>query len=112
MGTRANILIKSGDEQVCLYQHWDGDNLPEKLRKALKRGESRWNDYQYLTRIIFSEMICNEIDALTGYGISQKVYGGKNLVITVNMDKGTVQLQERSEVSFENFINNDQGFIF
>jgi hypothetical protein len=71
MGARANVIVK--DEQghkVYLYTHWYGSELPRMVRNALKRGRGRWDDPPYLTRIIFSEMIKDDLMDTTGFGIS------------------------------------------
>jgi hypothetical protein len=70
MGDRRNVVVKHDQERaVALYTHWGGSDLPATLANALKRGESRWDDSTYLTRIIFSEMIQREVLSETGYGI-------------------------------------------
>jgi len=55
MGTRAQVYIE--ETGVYLYQHYDGNNLFDKVVGAVKRGASRIDDIEYLTRIIFSEMV-------------------------------------------------------
>lgn len=64
MGERGQIQVG----KVYLYTHWRGDQLREILTAAIGRKE-RWNDEEYLTRIIFSEMVKNELMDATGYGI-------------------------------------------
>lgn len=68
MGDRANVVIKDGDEAVCLYTHWNGTALPEVLRKAMTRGQQRWDDSSYLARIIFCDMVEGKERELTGFG--------------------------------------------
>lgn len=105
MGDRANIVVKQGDEQVCLYSHWGGSGLDGVLARALKRGKSRWDDFQYLTRIIFCEMIDKEEwRELTGYGISQNVHDGDDKVIVVNVGTGTVIDIDGDSLSLEAFV--------
>ena len=58
MGDRGQILIK--DSGVYLYTHWCGYELQGVLKTALERGEERWDDPEYLTRIIFCQMLINE----------------------------------------------------
>lgn len=71
MGDRANIKIKQPEGQALyLYSHWGGSNLPQVLQDALTRGKERWNDETYLARIIFSQMVKDDILELTGYGLS------------------------------------------
>lgn len=74
MGDRRNIIVTdgTGGPNVSLYTHWAGSELPAILAAALRRGESRWGDTPYLTRVIFSDMISanHEVNELTGFGIS------------------------------------------
>jgi len=101
MGDRINIAIKYEDGDIIyFYSHWRGLEIKNVLKKALKRGEVRWNDEPYLTRIIFSEMIKDEVMEVTGYGIAPyPIDDGQNKTIEVNIKKQTVDGQ-----SFENFI--------
>ena len=69
MGDRAVIEIHQEGGTVCLYSHSDGLHLRKVLAKALNRGFHRWDDQQYLTRIIFSEMTKGHEMATIGYGI-------------------------------------------
>jgi hypothetical protein len=76
MGDRANIYVKQHDHTgdpkpgIYLYTHWGGTELAATLQEALIRGEERWGDEQYLTRIIFSEMVGTGVDENTGFGIT------------------------------------------
>lgn len=72
MGDRGNVVIKEDDKQICLYTHWDGTELPTIVANALSRGYDRINDFPYLARIIFSEMIKDDVMGTTGYGIYTK----------------------------------------
>lgn len=75
MSTRRNVVIDFGETSVALYSHWDGDDLPAVVAYALHRGRSRWADPPYLARIIFSEIIRDDVDGLIGYGIEPFVTG-------------------------------------
>lgn len=110
MGDRANIVVKSGEEQVVLYSHWGGSDMPETLRAALERGKSRWEDFQYLTRIIFCQMVPVKYWAeLTGVGITNEVYDNERPIITVNVDEKTVQIGDNPPVSFDAFVGAGAG---
>lgn len=98
MGDRANIQVKEGDSSVFLYTHWDGHKLPSILHRALSR-RARWNDGPYLSRIIFSEMIRDNIDEDTGYGIWSSEMDNEHPVLVVDIDK-----QEVNGISFDDFI--------
>lgn len=84
MGDRANVLVRDDyDPGVFLYTHWGGYELPQVVQSALMR-EERWDDSAYLARIVFSEMIKNEIDGETGYGISSVMTDNSNPVIVLD----------------------------
>jgi len=83
MGDRANVKVKDGDDAVFLYTHWHGSDLPTILQAALRRGKGRWDDEQYLARIIFCEMIKDDVMGETGFGISAHVGDGADRVLTV-----------------------------
>jgi len=116
MGDRANVyVVQHGNESsgkgVYLYTHYDGEDLPKILQKALKRGKDRWDDEPYLTRIIFNEMTCdNEMD-LTGFGISTYLTDNEHDILVVDVDKQSVGYAKEGEepkcykhYSFDKFI--------
>jgi hypothetical protein len=93
MATSANVYVHEGTEQgVYLYQHWDGDQLPETVAASLRRGKERWSDATYLRRIIFSEMIRDHLLDLTGYGISAFAENDNGLIVDVDTKAATVSL--------------------
>jgi hypothetical protein len=106
MGDRANVQVKDGESSVFLYTHWSGSELPETLKAALIRGKSRWNDGQYLARIIFCEMVKDEINGTTGYGISSVVGDGDDRVILVDVGEQTVRIKGDT-VTFEEYVTKD-----
>lgn len=109
MGDRANIVVKSSGEQVSLYTHWEGSELPWMLQRALARGRERWSDSSYLARIIFCDMIRNSIMDLTGFGISQNPAEGH--VIVVDVDKQMIFLYEKNPMTFEEFMTVDLNMV-
>jgi len=103
MGDRAQVHIvanknKQYNHDVWLYTHWGGTALPETVAYAISRGE-RWTDASYLTRIIFSEMIKQDIHGSTGYGIGNHQHGDVYRVITVDLDEQEVTIDGWREVS-------------
>jgi hypothetical protein len=101
MGMRRNIALDYGEQRkIFLYTHWDAEHLEDVLRAALIRGRSRWDDPPYLARIIFSEMIQNDVLDITGYGIAPYVMDDEFPTIEVDLEKRTV-----GGVPFERFIN-------
>jgi len=97
MGERNYIyLINDG---IYLYSHWDTEeDLNQVLKSALIRGRDRWEDKQYLNRIIFCEMIKEDVEGGDGYGLSTNLCDGQ-VVLNVDVDK-----REVDGVSFTEFI--------
>lgn len=95
MGTRGNILVHDGDKTrgVVMYRHWDADTvLPEVVKTGLKRGESRWDDFTYLARIIFTDLIRDDLDGITGIGLAASIkdVDGNDLILDVDCRNGVV----------------------
>jgi hypothetical protein len=112
MGDRANVAIKQRTkdtrepEYIYLYTHWAGSFLPAIVQMALERGQSRWGDTAYLTRIIFCEMVKDDLMDTTGYGISNSIPDNEHDIIYIDDDRQNVTIGEKSW-SFEEFINID-----
>lgn len=90
MGDRANIVIESDKDffphAVFFYTHWRGSDIKTILQSALVRGKDRWNDPQYLSRVIFCELIGKDTTGITGFGITTKIGDGGGKLLCVNMD--------------------------
>ena len=105
MGDRG--VINFEDTGVQLYAHWAGDDLPAMLHAALGRRE-RWQDEAYLARIVFCEMIKDDVMGETGFGIMK---GGVDMgpdhpVIHVNIGKSTIRVGAET-IGFEEFVTSD-----
>lgn len=92
MGDRRQVVISRGNEKVYLYTHWDGYELPEIVRAALGRGANRWDDAPYLTRIIFCEMVKDDVMSETGAGIWSSSMDSEYDDIFINLDEQTVKI--------------------
>ena len=105
MGDRANICIQedSGNE-IYFYTHWEGHDLFNTLQEALRWGQGRWDDEPYLARIIFSQMVRNDVQGETGFGISTYITDNEYPVMFVNSEKQTIAVDSK-EWSFEEFIS-------
>lgn len=101
MGDRAQVCIE--DTNVYLYTHHEG-YLLESLVKAVLMKRERWNDPEYLARIVFSKMIEHDIHGDTGYGISTSEHGDlQHPLIVLNCKYRMITIGRNSE-SFEDFI--------
>jgi hypothetical protein len=113
MGDRANVYVHEGDQPgVYLYSHWGGSTLPQVVRDALARG-ARWDDGQYLTRIIFDILTTGHTGGTTGFGISARVGDGADRIVDVDTHaqrvtiKGDFDEYEPGETfGFSDFIVN------
>lgn len=100
MGSRGQIAIDQTDGRIYLYTHWSGNKIKDILKNALIRGKDRWEDDEYLTRIIFCEMIEGSVLDTTGFGIGLSEHGDIEYPIPiVNIELGTVD-----GVRFEEYI--------
>ena len=86
MGDRGNIKVG----KVYLYTHWGGSEIKDVLKKALKR-KQRWNDEAYLTRIIFCEMVKDDVESETGFGISTSLCDNEYNILEVDCEKQEVR---------------------
>lgn len=105
MGDRGQVLIV--DEKVYLYTHWEASELVETVRRALAR-KQRWDDPEYLARIIFCEMVGDDVKGETGFGIGTGGHGDIWREVIVDCEKQTVTIEDRGEAlktsSFLEFI--------
>jgi hypothetical protein len=96
MGDRANIqMIQDGGKSSPLYfyTHWSGYELPTTLQNALKNGQDRWDDEQYLARIIFCELVGKDTGN-TGFGITSYICDGGYKLLIVDAEKQTVSITD------------------
>ena len=130
MGTRSQVhMVNSG---VYLYQYWDGYDLPQEIQTALKN-KARWDNEEYLTRIIFDTMVdagkyegWDETETekqrhqSTGYGIGTCQHGDIEWLVEVNVEsqkitvrQGYKSLEAVWSGSFEEFIqtNVDEKYL-
>lgn len=120
MGDRGNIAVESRGGRVWFYTHGKGRDLPETVRQALAKNE-RWDDADYLARIIFCTLVSPEFDSPTGYGIGHEPMDNSHPFVIVNVDKQIVTLEadpkrpytwrggHPKEVSFADFIKLEKA---
>jgi hypothetical protein len=112
MGDRGQVHIK--DEGVYLYTHWGATELIDKVKSALSK-RVRWDDAEYLARIIFSEMVRGFEDGTTGFGIGTSKHGDVWRVISIDCSKQQITIEDRDklvlECSFNDFIAEPQRAI-
>lgn len=93
MGDRGNIVIKQNHSEggyLYLYTHYGGSEMPRTLQDALKRGRQCWSDEQYLARVVFSEMIKDNVMDLDCYGISNYIGDNGQDLLVVDVEEQMV----------------------
>ena len=72
MGARTTWAVKTeqGNAVTWLYSHWGGDSKLEDTAQALAKAEPRWSDSTYGARIFISQIIGDQWDSETGFGIT------------------------------------------
>lgn len=104
MGDRAQVFMK--DEGVYLYTHWGAPGLVKTVQRALARRE-RWNDPEYLARIIFCEMVKGEEHEPTGFGIGGEQHGDVWRIVEVHCAEDKVRVldigweEQKDTVAFQ-----------
>ena len=97
MGDRGNIkFVGTGPSPIYFYTHYEGSELDAILRRGLDNGRNRWNDAQYLARIVFCAMVVDNVDGETGYGISTQLYDNEHPILVVDAINGKVYRETES----------------
>ena len=105
MGDRGNIVMHySAGADVYFYGHWAGSELKEIVASALERGKSRWNDEGYLARIIFCELVKDNVMGTTGFGITPYEGDNENPIVTVTPEHQIVVVEGKVR-SFNEFVD-------
>ena len=96
MGDRANFGFKdSKGDIVFLYGHWAGHLMLQNLAEAVAHARPRWNDESYATRICISQLINEEWQSETGWGITvNQLADNEHKVPIINWSAKTFTLME------------------
>jgi hypothetical protein len=95
MGDRIVYTIEQSDGLTLnLYSHWGGYERFSSLANALNAARPRWTDSSYCARIIVSQLIGDQWNDETGFGLwasnESGAYGGDHPDITIDMVNKTV----------------------
>lgn len=97
MGDRANIIVAqdfNGNRTsiVYLYTQWNGDWTPVFLQDGLRRGRKKWQMADCLARVLFAEMIRDDVNNISGFGISSIPLDNERHWLLVNCNNLTVSV--------------------
>lgn len=98
MGYRGNIaIVQSNNDQVWLYSHWGGSELPQQLKKAMHKAEPRWTDESYCAKIIIGNCVpAKNWNEETGYGISCRLQDNEYPINVVDLNRQIVYTMPES----------------
>ena len=105
MGDRAQVRLYDDKTEgsVYLYTHWNGSDLRETVKAALSRRQ-RWDDVEYLARIVFEEMIQGNEGSESGFGIGySEHFDLQHSVIELDCSR-QVMVVDNVQQTFEQFI--------
>jgi len=100
MGDRANVKIVQHSnkpdraENIYLYTHWGGHDLPQSLQCAMEFARGRWTDESYFTRCLITE-ICKSATDATGFGVSTYPTDNEHDILEVDAEAQKVRLLSR-----------------
>jgi hypothetical protein len=94
--------------RVYLYSHNTANELVSVVSDVLSR-QVRWDDPDYLSRMIFCRMIPkNKWDNELGFGIGTQLYKDVNMLITLDTVHQTIKISS----AFETYITNSITMSF
>ena len=94
--------------RVYLYSHNTANELVSVVSDVLSR-QVRWDDPDYLSRMIFCRMIPkNKWDDELGFGIGTQLYKDVNMLITLDTVLQTIKISS----AFETYITNSITMSF
>lgn len=99
MSTRSQVHFKNSG--VYLYQHYDGNTLSQRVQWAIKKN-ARWDDEEYLTRIVFDGMKSEQETTMyvryneeptTGFGIGTTRHSDIEYLVSIDCEKQTIEIE-------------------
>jgi len=113
MGDRGQVHIlnkfPSHSPGVWLYTHWGATELPMIVQRAMKR-RLRWDDDCYLARIIFCEMIADDINGELGFGIDTDRHGDSWRAIHIDTELQKITIEDGFEDDNYGYEENEWTF--
>ena len=98
MGDRANFGFKqSNDDTMVLDGHWAGYDMLSNLAQAVEAARPRWSDESYATRICVSQLVGDQWQSETGWGLSvNSILDNEHKIPVVDWRTQTFSLHEEA----------------
>ena len=99
MGDRANFgFVQPNGNTIVLYGHWAGHNMLGKLADAVIAARPRWTDSSYATRIAISQLIGDQWNMETGWGLQvNERSDNEHKIAIVDWEQQTFSLHEEDD---------------
>lgn len=99
MGDRANFgFVQPNGHTIVLYGHWAGYQMLGRLADAVIAARPRWNDSSYATRIAISQLVADQWNMETGWGLQVNELGdNEHKVAIIDWNQQTFSLHETDE---------------
>ena len=109
MGDRANFgFVQPNGNTIVLYGHWAGAQMLGQLADAVIAARGRWNDPAYATRIAISQIIGDQWNMETGFGLHvNEISDNEHKIAIVDWNQQTFSLHEEDD--FRNTDNKVRG---
>lgn len=101
---QGNIIITDSDTVVVLHTDTIGEELEKRLQNAMYKGNGRHRDTPYFTRVVFCEMIKDDVLGLDNFSISASPIGDSSFDILVDIEGQQVILPNSKPVSFDEYM--------
>jgi len=98
MGDRANfVFVQPNGHSIVVYGHWAGHNMLSRLADAVTAAKPRWGDPSYATRIAVSQLIGDQWNLETGWGLQVNEIGdNEHKIAVVDFAQQTFSLHEEA----------------
>jgi hypothetical protein len=98
MGDRANFGFRqSNGETIVLYGHWAGFDMLSNLAEAVLVAKPRWTDESYATRICISQLVGEQWNQETGWGLSvNSILDNEHKIPLIDWSSQTFSLHEEA----------------
>ena len=109
MGDRANFgFVQPNGNTIVLYGHWAGAQMLGRLADAVIKARPRWSDPAYATRIAISQIIGDQWNMETGFGLHvNEISDNEHKIAIVDWSQQTFSLHEEDD--FRNTDNKVRG---
>jgi hypothetical protein len=123
MGDRAVAGFKANSKTptMFLYMHWSGEGQTQWFADALSAARPRWSDDSYASRIMVSQLVGNEWNSETGFGlyVGGTSHGADyNYILVANFETKMVEICDNdnsdnvlAEIAFEDYIANHEVLV-